>query len=160
MWVPVHKAQQSFFASCNTLPKYTGYLILLKFSNIFLYIKCHYFGLDLASFFLVTIRHFRASYPIVMCWSCLVPENEQKASSIKDQTQQVQWIRAIGSILPVLLHLGLQHLDRGKNTSLYLVALDLHIICFSFHLLFFYRRTLQKIPLTYGKVTHTLTWCT
>ena len=50
-------------------------------------------------------------------FTCLIPENEQKVAPVKDQAQQVQRVRTAGSVLPVLLHLGLQHPDGGTRAK-------------------------------------------
>lgn len=51
-----------------------------------------------------------------MCF-CFILENEQKVAPVKNQTQQVQRVWTACSVLPVLLHLGLQHPNSGTRIT-------------------------------------------
>lgn len=93
--------------------------------------------------------------------SSSISENEQEVAPVKDQTQQVQWVRTACGVLPVLLHLGLQHPHSGTRVTSRRNTLSPAALGFISFSVFFFpdRRTLRQIPLSYGRVTHTPTWC-
>lgn len=86
-------------------------------------------------------------------------ENEPEAAPLEDQAQQVQRVRTAGGVLPVLLHLGLQHPHSGawaEAVGLLTCTTLTHSRAVSPPP---HRRTLQQIPRSFGRITLTLGWC-